>query len=238
MAYGKVEENFYSRSEVRGLSFFGKSVLIYLLVNHHRNFIGLYFLPHSYAVEDLDISLQQYKDALNEITEAGLAFYDEKEKTIFVAINLEHNPLNSEKQIKGAINLIKEIRSVRLLQEFANRNPIDTLSIAIRNRIDTLSIGYIRGMQGVSIEEEEKEEVKVKENKKETPSLSQTQTADEKENIKQYPTRESLEIARTVYRQEQSHKRLQISMDESAIREETDKIKAEANRLFVLGGER
>ena len=167
MAYGKVEENFYSRSEVRGLSFFGKSVLIYLLVNHHRNFIGLYFLPHSYAVEDLDISLQQYKDALNEITEAGLAFYDEKEKTIFVAINLEHNPLNSEKQIKGAINLIKEIRSVRLLQEFEKRNPIDTLSIAIRNRIDTLSIPYVRGMQGVLIEEEEEVKEEVKENKKE-----------------------------------------------------------------------
>jgi len=196
MAYGKVEENFYSRSEVRGLSFFGKSVLIYLLVNHHRNFIGLYFLPHSYAVEDLDITIQQYKDALYEIVDAGLAFYDENEKTIFVAINLEHNPINSDKQVKGAINLLKDIKSVRLLKEFQKRNPIDTLSIAIRNRIDTLSIAirnridtlsipYGNPMQGVSIEEEEKEEVKVnkKEEQKETPPppLPLPQTKDKKE---------------------------------------------------------
>lgn len=183
MAYGKVEENFYSRSEVRGLSFFGKSVLIYLLVNHHRNFIGLYYLPFSYMIEDLDISEEKLLDALDEIFKAGLAFYDFKEKMIFVAINLEHNPLNSEKQIKGAINLIKEVRSVNLLKEFQRRNPIDTLSIAIRNRIDTLSIPYGNPMQGVSIEEEEKEEVKVKENKeqKETPSSSQSQTKDKTE---------------------------------------------------------
>ena len=187
MAYGKVEENFYSRSEVRRLSFFGKSVLIYLLVNHHRNFIGLYFLPHSYAVEDLDITMQQYKDALYEIVDAGLAFYDENEKTIFVAINLEHNPINSEKQIKGAINLIKDIRSVRWLEEFAKRNPIDTLLIPIRNRIDTLSIPYGNPMQGVSIEEKEKEEVEVnkKEEKKETPPLPQPQTKDKTEKEKE-----------------------------------------------------
>lgn len=183
MAYGKVEENFYSRSEVRRLSFFGKSVLIYLLVNHHRNFIGLYFLPHSYAVEDLDITMQQYKDALYEIVDAGLAFYDENEKTIFVAINLEHNPINSEKQVKGAINLIKDIRSVRLLEEFAKRNPIDTLLIPIRNRIDTLSIPYGKGMQGVPIEEEVKEEVEVnkKEQQKTTPPQPQEDNKKEQE---------------------------------------------------------
>lgn len=181
MAYGKVEENFYSRSEVRGLSFFGKSVLIYLLVNHHRNFIGLYYLPFSYMIEDLDISEEKLLDALDEIFKAGLAFYDFKEKMIFVAINLEHNPLNSEKQIKGAINLIKEVRSVNLLKEFQRRNPIDTLSIAIRNRIDTLSIPYGNPMQGVSIEEEEKEEVNKKEKQKETPTSSQPQTKDKTE---------------------------------------------------------
>lgn len=197
MAYGKVEENFYSRSEVRRLSFFGKSVLIYLLVNHHRNFIGLYFLPHSYAVEDLDISLQQYKDALYEVIDAGLAFYDENEKTIFVAINLEHNPINSEKQIKGAINLIKDIRSVRLLEEFAKRNPIDTLLIPIRKRIDTLSIPYGKGMQGVPIEEKEEVEVNKKEEQKTTPPQPQE---DNKTEVKHYNNKKEYETAVAAYK--------------------------------------
>jgi len=231
MAYGKVEENFYSRSEVRGLSFFGKSVLIYLLVNHHRNFIGLYFLPHSYAIEDLDISLQQYKDALNEIAEAGLIFYDEKEKTIFVAINLEHNPLNSEKQIKGAINLIKEIRSVRLLQEFEKRNPIDTLSIAIRNRIDTLSIPYGKGMQGVPIEEEVKEDIKEKEKLKETSSSSQEKTVAEKENIKYYTNISKYEIDVETYKLSRARVLTSAGVDKHKAQVQA---KAEADRLFVL----
>jgi len=220
MAYGKVEENFYSRSEVRGLSFFGKSVLIYLLVNHHRNFIGLYFLPHSYAIEDLDISLQQYKDALNEIAEAGLIFYDEKEKTIFVAINLEHNPLNSEKQIKGAINLIKEIRSVRLLQEFEKRNPIDTLSIP-----------YGKGMQGVPIEEEVKEDIKEKEKLKETSSSSQEKTVAEKENIKYYTNISKYEIDVETYKLSRARVLTSAGVDKHKAQVQA---KAEADRLFVL----
>ena len=138
-------------------------------------------------IEDLDISEEKLLDALDEIFKAGLAFYDFKEKMIFVAINLEHNPLNSEKQIKGAANLIKEIRSVNLLKEFQKRNAIDTLSIAIRNRIDTLSIPYGKGMQGVSIEEEEKEEVNKKEKQKETSSQHQKQTEAKTETLQLRP---------------------------------------------------
>jgi hypothetical protein len=230
MAYGKVEENFYSRSEVRRLSFFGKSVLIYLLVNHHRNFIGLYFLPHSYAVEDLDITLQQYKDALAEIIGAGLAFYDENEKTIFVAINLEHNPINSEKQIKGAINLIKDIRSVRLLEEFAKRNPIDTLLIPIRNRIDTLSIPYGKGMQGVPIEEEEKEEVKVNKKEEQKTTPPHNSKTDDKTEVKHYTDK-------IIYNEDVRkfrNKRFVELADKLPPDEVSQLVNLESERLFVL----
>ncbi|OPZ26878.1 MAG: hypothetical protein BWZ00_01570 [Bacteroidetes bacterium ADurb.BinA174] len=57
---------------------------------------------------------------------------------------------------------------------------------------------------------------------------------DDKTEVTYYTTRDALEIARTTYRREQSKNRLASWMDEVKLREETDSIKAEADRLFAL----
>jgi len=71
-------------------------------------------------------------------------------------------------------------------------------------------------------------------NKEQNNTSSTTQHEDTKTEVTYYKTRDALEIARTTYRREQSKNRLASWMDEVKLREETDSIKAEADRLFAL----
>lgn len=131
--YGQVAAKFWTDEKVRGWDATAKLVALYLLTSPHRNLLGFYVLPLSYAAEDLGISKKKLVAALEKLGrivegqevfheknlgENDFCVYDAAASVIFVKNYLDYNPLQNQNQATAAVTKIKELPDTGLFREF------------------------------------------------------------------------------------------------------------------------
>lgn len=116
--YTKIESKFWQDKRIQKLSIEARYLMLYLLTSPHRNIIGIYYLPVSYACSDLGLNDQQFGKLLKELIDNDFVSYDEESNMVLVKNYLEHNPLENQNQIKGAIKKLNELPETFLIFEF------------------------------------------------------------------------------------------------------------------------
>ena len=115
--FTKINDGFWFDEEVLNLSPNAKLLLIYLMTNRHRNMAGLYRLPKIYVADDLQLPEQVAAAAWGELLNAEMISYDEQKRLVLVRDFMKHNPLDSPKQVTGAIKKIIELPKSPLMLE-------------------------------------------------------------------------------------------------------------------------
>ncbi|MHB1314241.1 MAG: DnaD domain protein [Christensenellales bacterium] len=115
--YSKVESRFWDDEKVLALSCDGRYLMLYLLTSKHRNLIGCYRLPRSYAREDMGLPQKRFSAAWNELLTTGMVGYDCETKTVLLKNYLRHNPIDGPKQAAGAITRLSALPDSPLLLE-------------------------------------------------------------------------------------------------------------------------
>ncbi len=113
--YSKVEARFWDDEKVLSLSSDGRYLMLYLLTTKHRNVIGCYRMPRSYAREDMGLTEKRFCTAWNELLKSEMVEYDEETKTVFLKNYLRHNPIDGPKQAAGAVTKLETMPDNPLL---------------------------------------------------------------------------------------------------------------------------
>jgi hypothetical protein len=118
-SYYPVSPMFWRDEEVRAWLAAGhdRTVLLalYLLTCRHRNLEGLYLLPWGWVENELAWEAECVAEQAARLTDAGFIQYDEKPEVVFVRNALKYQQPKSERQIKGAINALREVPKNSLL---------------------------------------------------------------------------------------------------------------------------
>ena len=117
MRYATIHTKVWQDSKFRGLDSIGKMLFMYLLTAPHGNMIGYYYIPKLYMAADTDMSMDEIDRALDALVDAGMALYDNDSNMILLKQFLKYNPISNENQVKGAVQLIKELPESWLIME-------------------------------------------------------------------------------------------------------------------------
>ena len=152
--YGKIYPQFWD--SFRGQDSDVMLLGAYLLTCHHRNMIGCYRLPITYAADDLEWEPTRVSNALGQLAAMGFATYCFRSRFVWVHKFLEFNPLENPNQRTGAWCKAEEIpqncefrpQFLELLSTITGMgetlsepfpNPFETLSKPFTNPLPTLS---------------------------------------------------------------------------------------------------
>ena len=113
--YSKVEARFWLDEKVQALSIDGHYLMLYLLTTPHKNVVGCYKLPKSYAQEDTCLTEERFNTAWEEVIKSGMILYDNLTKTVLVRNYLKYNPIEGPKQAAGAIKKLCDMPKSKLL---------------------------------------------------------------------------------------------------------------------------
>lgn len=142
MAYGKVEETFWSDELIRRLSEDARSFMLYLLTCPHRNRLGCFVLDAYYAGGDLLWENPRVIAARTEIERAGRIRWDPGTRVIYITNHWRHNLLRNQQAVKGAVSELQSIPDNPFLPQLladieANeRNHYQALIEAVRARVE------------------------------------------------------------------------------------------------------
>lgn len=118
--YTKVESRFWRDEKMKPAPDDVKFLMLYLLTSPHKNLIGLYYLPHAYACDDLAWDLNRYKNAFDKLVEMKRIAYDQDNNIVLVRNYFKHNPLENPNQVKAAIDKFNELPNNACLKPFAS----------------------------------------------------------------------------------------------------------------------
>lgn len=118
MAYSKVFDEFWKCPERAKRSDEEKLMMIYLVTCPHRNMIGFYRLPLSYAAEDLGWEREKVLRTLRLINRSDFAAYDEKTNHVLVHKYLKYNSLSNPNMARGAVSKAAEMKESPLFITF------------------------------------------------------------------------------------------------------------------------
>lgn len=109
---------------------------LYLLTCPHRNIVGLYWLPKSYACEDLRWETGDLDAAMRELADDGFMRYDDATKIVFVCNALAYDAPANENVAKAAVKQLEELPVTPLLSALAEaaHQHSEHLHKAISNR--------------------------------------------------------------------------------------------------------
>ncbi len=89
----------------------GRYLYLYLLTSSHQTSAGCYQLPDGYACSDLAWELERYKQAREELINAGLIHFDAETNVVMVTRWFKHNPPMSESHLLGVERILERIPS-------------------------------------------------------------------------------------------------------------------------------
>ena len=170
--YTKIDELIWKDKTLKELSIEARLLFIYFLSCHHRNILGIYYIPLFYIQADLGYPFETVSKGLGELLGKGFVTYDEPSETVFVHNFLKYNRLENEKQVKGAITVLSTVPKTPLFIEFldtlkdSNFNDYEDLEEAVNryikaNKIERVSKGLGKGFETLSKQEEVEVEVEV-----------------------------------------------------------------------------
>lgn len=109
---------------------------MYLLTCPHRNIVGLYWLPKSYACEDLRWEPGELAEAMAELVADDFMRYDAAAKVVFVCNALAYDAPANENVAKAAVKQLEELPATPLLAALAEaaKQHSEHLEKAISNR--------------------------------------------------------------------------------------------------------
>jgi hypothetical protein len=88
-----------------------KLLHLYLMTSSHQTSAGCYQLPDGYACSDLGWELQRYRQAREQLINAGLIDFDAEASVIIVNRWFKHNPPMSESHLLGIERVLEGIPS-------------------------------------------------------------------------------------------------------------------------------
>jgi hypothetical protein len=93
---------------------------LYLLTCRHRNLEGLYLLPWGWVENELVWEAEFVAEQAARLMDAGFIQYDGGPEVVFVRNALKYQQPKSERQIKGAISVLREVPKNALLPVFCD----------------------------------------------------------------------------------------------------------------------
>lgn len=107
--YTKIDQLVWCDARFDVMSDDAKLLFFYVLTNRHRNILGYYLLPESYASFDLHWNPQRLNEGLMELCQNGLINYVSETSMILIKDFLCLNPLDNQNQVKAAISALSRI---------------------------------------------------------------------------------------------------------------------------------
>ena len=117
MRYATVHTKMWQDNKFRSLDQPARMLFLYLLTSPHGNMIGYYYLPKAYIVADTGMDARQVEGAVQTLQQLGMVLYDDDSQMILLKQFLKYNPISNENQVKGAVQLIKELPESWLIME-------------------------------------------------------------------------------------------------------------------------
>lgn len=117
MAYGRVEETFWSDSKIRRLPEDARTAMLYLLTCPHRNRLGCFVLRTYYAAGDLQWEPARVEAAFRELEEADRIRTDPETGLLLLPRYLRHNTLENSKVVKAAVGQLAALPASPLLED-------------------------------------------------------------------------------------------------------------------------
>ena len=117
MRYATVHTKMWQDNKFRSLDQPTRMLFLYLLTSPHGNMIGYYYLPKAYIVADTGMDARQVEGAVQTLQQLGMVLYDDDSQMILLKQFLKYNPISNENQVKGAVQLIKELPESWLIME-------------------------------------------------------------------------------------------------------------------------
>lgn len=110
MAFGKVDDRFWTDEKIRSYSDAGKLLALYLLTSPHRTLIGCYRLPIGYICDDLRWTADQVATVLTELASGERPFIVRDRDGWTVIVNfLRYEKFTSPNHFKSADYLLSRI---------------------------------------------------------------------------------------------------------------------------------
>lgn len=162
--YSKIDSLFWLDSKNKSLSDEEKLLFLYLLTCPHRNILGYFYLPISYAAADLKWSSERVSKGLDKLFRKGYVTLDESSEMILIRNFLKYNTFENPNQVKGAVQCLKSLPCSALDATFLELlktsealfcqgksdyllNQYDALIKAVEERV---SKGFAKGFERVS----------------------------------------------------------------------------------------
>lgn len=103
---------------LRKLSKEGVIAYMYLLTSPHSNMAGFYVLPLEYMAYDLNWTAKVCEEVLDELVSHWLIKRDSHKNVVLVLDHMKNNPVGGPQQLKGIVNILKEMPSTHLMNNF------------------------------------------------------------------------------------------------------------------------
>ncbi len=107
-----IDQNFWKSPDLKKCTSDEKLLFLYLMTSPHRNIIGLYHLPLSYALEDIGCGwdVMRLSKAIDGLS-GEYILYDDTIQYVFIInfLKPKHNPLQNSNQVKCAITTLRRI---------------------------------------------------------------------------------------------------------------------------------
>lgn len=108
------------------LSDTSKLMFLYAITSPHVNSTGCYTLHDGYACADLGWQPEDYRQARDEVIQAGMIDFDETTNEVLIDRWFKHNAPSNDKHAKGTSRFLAKISSIRLreiaMKEFNDVN--------------------------------------------------------------------------------------------------------------------
>ena len=151
--FSKVSPTVWRSKKFRGLpSLEARHVYLYLLTCPHANSAGCFDIHPLYAAADIGITEEQFREAIDTLSKAGLIEWDAEENTVLIGNWVEFNGPQNQKHALGILSQLAQVSSdtlrAKAFQELRAeicRKKFDR-EASVRKALDTLFEPYRDGI--------------------------------------------------------------------------------------------
>lgn len=151
--YGKVYSAFWQSEDIRSMSEDGRTLAFYLMTCPHGNMLGCFWLPLTYAAEDMQWEPERVSKAFDELFQKGFAYRCNRSHWVFIRNYLKWNPFENPNVAIKAFKLLDSLRIpvahkgllIKALREFGKHfdssrlDPLERNLEPFENPFETLS---------------------------------------------------------------------------------------------------
>ena len=93
---------------------------LYLLTSPHRNMVGLFHCPPSYAINDLQWNEKRFRNGFEALLQASFIQYDEASQVVLIPNAVRYDPPSNDNQVTGSLNALASVPETFLLLALAD----------------------------------------------------------------------------------------------------------------------